>query len=134
MGSADDEVLELVARRNHVTVFADDENEAPSVEDEIDFDEPKQKEPKLGFFSKLGLAFAVGSLLIRKASLTTDIVPVTAQIALRIMGIAMEGGIIGMIIHTAVSLAEIKAEADCKAQDENKHTAFRLNVIGGAHG
>ena len=40
----------------------------------------------------------------------------------------------GMIIHTAVSLAEIKAEADCKAQDENKHTAFRLNVIGGAHG
>ena len=37
-GSADDEVLELVARRNHVTVFADDENEAPSVEDEIDFD------------------------------------------------------------------------------------------------
>ena len=71
---------------------------------------------------------------IRKASLTTDIVPVTAQIALRIMGIAMEGGIMGMIIHTAVSLAEIKAEADCKAQDENKHTAFRLNVIGGAHG
>ena len=54
---------------------------------------------------------------IRKASLTTDIVPVTAQIALRIMGIAMEGGIMGMIIHTAVSLAEIKAEADCKAQD-----------------
>ena len=51
---------------------------------------------------------------IRKASLTTDIVPVTAQIALRIMGIAMEGGIMGMIIHTAVSLAEIKAEADCK--------------------
>ena len=31
------------------------------------------------------------------------------------MGIAMEGGIMGMIIHTAVSLAEIKAEADCKA-------------------
>ena len=108
-GSADDEVLELVARRNHVTVFADDENEAPSVEDEIDFDEPKQKEPKLGFFSKLGLAF----FWIRKASLTTDIVPVTAQIALRIMGIAMEGGIMGMIIHTAVSLAEIKAEEDC---------------------
>ena len=50
------------------------------------------------------------------------------------MGIAMEGGIMGMIIHTAVSLAEIKAEADCKAQDENKRTAFRLNVIGGAHG
>ena len=66
-GSADDEVLELVARRNHVTVFADDENEAPSVEDEIDFDEPKQKEPKLGFFSKLGLAFAVGSLLDKKS-------------------------------------------------------------------
>lgn len=37
----------------------------------------------------------------------------------------------GMIIHTVASLAEIKAEADCKAQDENKLTAFRLNVIGG---
>lgn len=35
----------------------------------------------------------------------------------------------GMIIHTVASLAEIKAEADCKAQDENKLTAFRLNVI-----
>ena len=58
----------------------------------------------------------------------------TAQIALRITGTAMEGGIMGMIIHTVASLAEIKAEADCKAQDENKHTAFRLNVIGGAHG
>ena len=78
--------------------------------------------------------FLFYEIWIRKASLTTDIVPVTAQIALRIMGIAMEGGIMGMIIHTAVSLAEIKAEADCKAQDENKHTAFRLNVIGGAHG
>lgn len=40
----------------------------------------------------------------------------------------------GMIIHTVASLAEIKAEADCKAQDENKLTAFRLNVIGGTHG
>ena len=66
-GSADDEVLELVARHNHVTVFADDENEAPSVEDEIDFDEPKQKEPKLGFFSKLGMALTIGSLLDKKS-------------------------------------------------------------------
>ena len=71
---------------------------------------------------------------IRKASLTTDIVLVTAQIALRITGTAMEGGIMGMIIHTVASLAEIKAEVDCKAQDENKLTAFRLNVIGGTHG
>ena len=133
-GSADDEVLELVARRNHVTVFADDENEAPSVEDEIDFDEPKQKEPSSDSSQSSGWHLRLEVFWIRKASLTTDIVPVTAQIALRIMGIAMEGGIMGMIIHTAVSLAEIKAEADCKAQDENKHTAFRLNVIGGAHG
>ena len=51
---------------------------------------------------------------IRNASLTTDIVLVTAQIALRITGTAMEGGIMGMIIHTVASLAEIKAEADCK--------------------
>lgn len=71
---------------------------------------------------------------IRKTSRTTDVVPVTAQIALRIMGIAMEDGIMGMTIHTAASLAEIKAEADCKAQDENKRTAFRLNMIGGTHG
>ena len=46
---------------------ADDENEDSSVEEEIDFDEPKQKEPKLGFLSKLGLAFAVGSLLDKKS-------------------------------------------------------------------
>lgn len=66
-GAVDDEVLELVARRNHVTVFANDENEDSSVVDEIDFDEPKQKEPKLGFFSKLGMALAIGSLLDKKS-------------------------------------------------------------------
>ena len=66
-GAVDDEVLELVARQNHVTVFANDENEDSSVLDEIDFDETKQKEPKLGFFSKLGMALAIGSLLDKKS-------------------------------------------------------------------
>ena len=42
----------MCIRDSHVTVFANDENEDSSVVDEIDFDEPKQKEPKLGFFSK----------------------------------------------------------------------------------
>ena len=65
--AADDEVLELVAKRNRVTVFADDEIEETSVVDEADFDEPERKEPKLGFFSKLGLALAVGSLLDKKS-------------------------------------------------------------------
>ena len=65
-GAADDEVLELVAKRNRVTVFADDEIEETSVVDEADFDEPERKEPKLGFFSKIGLALAVGSLLDKK--------------------------------------------------------------------
>ena len=59
---------------------------------------------------------------------------VTALIAHRTMVTVMVAGIMGITTNTAVSLAEIKAEADCKAQDENKHTAFRLNVIGGAHG
>ena len=66
-GAADDEVLELVAKRNRVTVFADDEIEETSVVDEADFDELERKEPKLGFFSKLGLALAVGSLLDKKS-------------------------------------------------------------------
>ena len=66
-GAADDEVLELVAKRNRVTVFADDEIEETSIVDEADFDEPEWKEPKLGFFSKLGLALAVGSLLDKKS-------------------------------------------------------------------
>ena len=36
-GAADDEVLELVAKRNHVTVFAEDEDEEFSVVDENRF-------------------------------------------------------------------------------------------------
>ncbi len=50
----------------------------------------------------------------RKASLTTDAVPVTVQIALRIMGIAMGDGIMDMTIHTVASLAGTKVEADCE--------------------
>lgn len=66
-GSADDDVLELVAKRNHVTMFADDVVEEASIEDKADYDEPEQNEPKLGSFSKLGLAFVVGSLLGKKS-------------------------------------------------------------------
>ena len=66
-GAADDDVLELVAKRNHVTMFADDVVEEASIEDKADYDEPEQNEPKLGFFSKLGLAFVVGSLLGKKS-------------------------------------------------------------------
>ena len=65
-GSADDDVLELVAKRNHVTMFADDVVEEASIEDKEDYDELEQNEPKLGFFSKLGLAFVVGSLWGKK--------------------------------------------------------------------
>lgn len=66
-GSADDDVLELVAKRNHVTMFADDVVEEASIEDKADYDEPEQNEPKLGSFSKLGLAYVVGSLLGKKS-------------------------------------------------------------------
>ena len=41
-GSADDDVLELVAKRNHVTMFADDVVEEASIEDKADYDEPEQ--------------------------------------------------------------------------------------------
>ena len=62
-GAADDDVLELVAKRNHVTMFADAGIEETDIEDEANFDEPKQDEPKLGFFSKLGLVLGVESIL-----------------------------------------------------------------------
>lgn len=62
-GAADDDVLELVAKRNHVTMFADAGIEETDIEDEANFDEPKQNDPKLGFFSKLGLVLGVESIL-----------------------------------------------------------------------
>ena len=65
---------------------------------------------------------------IRKACLTTDIVPVTAQIALRIMDIAMVDGIMVMTTRMVASLAETKAEVDynflMKHRLRNKHTIF----------
>ena len=53
----------LVAKRNHVTMFADAGIEETDIEDEANFDEPKQNDPKLGFFSKLGLVLGVESIL-----------------------------------------------------------------------
>ena len=67
-------------------------------------------------------------------SITTVAVTVTAPTAHRTTDTDMGAGIMAMTMCTDVSLAEIKAEVDCKAQDENKLTAFRLNVIGGTHG
>ena len=45
-GAADDDVLELVAKRNHVTMFTDAGIEETDIEDEANFDEPKQDDPK----------------------------------------------------------------------------------------
>lgn len=65
-GAADDEVLALVAKRNHVTLFEDDAIEDPSAEDDLYLEEPVQNKPKLGFFSKLGLALGIASILDNK--------------------------------------------------------------------
>lgn len=65
-GSADDKVLELVAKRNHVTPFEDDEVEETDAEDDAYLEEPTPDEPKLGFFSKLGLALGIASILDSK--------------------------------------------------------------------
>ena len=62
-GAADDEVLELVAKRNHVTLFEDDAIEDLDAEDDLYLEEPMQNEPKLGFFSKLGLALGIAGVL-----------------------------------------------------------------------
>lgn len=64
---ADDDALELVARRNCVAVFADAEFEETDIADEVDFDVPEQDVPKLGFFSKLGLVLGIESLLDKKS-------------------------------------------------------------------
>ena len=65
-GAADVEVLELVAKRNHVTLFEDDEIEDTDTEDDSFLEEPMQNEPKLGFFSKLGLTLGIASVLDNK--------------------------------------------------------------------
>lgn len=44
-------------------MFADAGVEETDIEDEANFDEPEQNEPKLGSFSKLGLVLGVGSIL-----------------------------------------------------------------------
>jgi hypothetical protein len=62
-GAADDEVLELVAKRNHVILFEDDAIEDSDAEDDLYLEEPMQNEPKLGFFSKLGLALGIAGVL-----------------------------------------------------------------------
>lgn len=62
-GSVDDEVLELVAKRNHVTLFENDEIEDTDTEDDSFLEKPMQGEPKIGFFSKLGLALGIASIL-----------------------------------------------------------------------
>lgn len=67
-GAADDEILELVAERNHVTMFADDEledaeDEMYGADDEMYIEEPIANEPKLGFFSMLGLALGIADTL-----------------------------------------------------------------------
>lgn len=62
-GIVDDDVLELAAKRNHVTLFAENETEDSAEENELFFDEAVQGESKLGFFSKLGLILGISSIL-----------------------------------------------------------------------
>lgn len=65
-GTADDDVLEIVAKRNHVTLFEDVEIKDSDAEDDVYLEESMQSEPKLGFFSKLGLALGIASILDNK--------------------------------------------------------------------
>ena len=53
-GAADDEIIELVARRNDVTLFSNGALKEADAENEAFHDEPEQDSPKLGLFSKLG--------------------------------------------------------------------------------
>ena len=66
-GAADDEILELVAKRNHVILFSDDALEEEDMESEAFFDEPEQGTTKRGFFSKLCLVFGIAGFLDRKS-------------------------------------------------------------------
>lgn len=64
-GAVDDDVLEKVAARNHVSLFEDENDEGeidPVIEDEC-CDEIVQPAPKLGFFSKLAMAIGIAGAL-----------------------------------------------------------------------
>lgn len=66
-GAVDDAVLELAAKRSHVALFAEDEPVAADAEEESDFDAVAYDGPKLGFFSKLGLALGIADILNRRS-------------------------------------------------------------------
>lgn len=62
-GAADDEIIELVARRNDVTLFSNDALKEADAENEAFHDDPEQDSPKLGLFSKLGFVLGVAYVL-----------------------------------------------------------------------
>lgn len=68
-GAVDDDVLEKVAARNHVSLFEDEDEEedcedalSPDIDEEY-YDEPIQSTPKLGFFGKLAIAIGIAGAL-----------------------------------------------------------------------
>lgn len=68
-GAVDDDVLEKVAARNHVSLFEDEDDEedcedalSPDIDEEY-YDEPIQPTPKLGFLGKLAIAIGIAGAM-----------------------------------------------------------------------
>lgn len=84
-------------------------------------------------FQNLAWCLELKVFWIRQDNLATDAVLATVRTAHRIMGIAMEDGIMVMTIRTAVSLAGTKAEVDCnllrKHRLRNERAVLLLNEL-----
>lgn len=68
-GAVDDDVLEKVAARNHVSLFEDEDDEedcedalSPDIDEEYYY-EPIQPTPKLGFLGKLAIAIGIAGAM-----------------------------------------------------------------------
>ena len=110
-GAVDDEVLGRVAARNKIRLFEDDEDEEIENEtgEEEFFDEPVASAPKIGFFAKLFAGNEIADALSSSHASHPDIVPAIVRTVLPIMAIAMDDGIMVMVMCMAVSSAVTKA-------------------------
>lgn len=67
-GAVDDDVLEAVAQKNHITLFDDGEDEAEELDAEELYveEESERPQPKMGFFTKLAIGIGIAGLFGKK--------------------------------------------------------------------
>lgn len=119
-GMADDDVMNRVAKKNHVRLFDEPEEE--------DIDIPREEHPKKpSFWQSVGIA----SLLFGgKSAIPPESATVTVPTARPTMATGTVGGIMGMVTPTAVNLVETMEMAEIELQRDFQ-AASSVQVLPG---